>query len=345
MPSFRPVALALALAHVAGAALAAPARADDMNMANVVEPAAMVPRGHWRVRSNFSYTPYFQTLRKSVVQLKDCDPANPDPLTCGPGIERPVESRHYAEAATSIEYGVGDGLGVILRLPLAYVQQYSADSRLLPPYMASPVTFGAGDVSLGVRRALVDFEDLAVSVRFGANVPPGTHPLGNEILRCEETRVAGVPVLKDYTVFTAAPSADFGLGYSQALLPDLLSVQADFSLNYPFRRIRPESVVTWRGMRYNYGMGLEFQPIPGLGLHLDSLVVWANPAEQIESTRPDHILVCETGHFRADIVPGISYRVSDDLTIRASAVRPFLLNGFQRDFPFLIGVVGFTLDI
>lgn len=312
---------------------------------NLLEPATPAPRGHWQIRTSLSYTPYFQTLRKSVVQLKDCDPANPDPQTCGPGIERPVESRHYAETAAAFEYGVTDGLGVVFRLPLAYVQQFSSDPRLLPPYMTSPVTFGPGDVSLGVRRALMALDDLAISVRFGANVPTGTHPLGNEILRCEQTQGAGAPVLKDYTVFTSVPSADFGLAYRQAILPEVLSVQADLSLNYPFRRTGPEAVVTWRGMRYNYGMGVEYQPVPGLGLHLESLVEWANPAEQIEAARPDHILICETGHFRADLVPGVSYRVAEGLTFRASALRPVLLSGFQRDFPFLVGMVGFTLDL
>ncbi len=333
--------MACALAWVAGALPPLlPAFAGNM-----VEPAGLVPRGHFQIRQQVIYTPYFMTLRKSAPENKDCDPSNPDPTVCGPSLERPVESRHYAEAMTAVEYGLADGVDVLLKLPLAYVQQYSQDPKLLPPYMSSPTTFGAGDITVGVRRALMELQDLAVSVRLSANVPPGTHPLGNEILLCEQAKVNGVPVLKGYTVFTAVPSADLGFTYSQDLLPEMLKVQADMAVNYPFHRTGPEAVVTWRGMRYNYGMGLEFQPIPGLGLHLDSLVEWANPAEQIEEKRPDHILVCETGHFRADLVPGVSYRVADGLTIRASAVRPMLLNGFQRDFPFLVGMVGFTLDL
>jgi len=332
------VVLALAIAVI----FARPAQA-----ANLLEAGQVTVPGAWRIQSKLFYTPYFLTLIGGQPLAKDCsDPPAPAEVDkCPPKVIRPIESRHFVQLATTAETALFPGLGLRIGLPIAYVQQYSGAPAKLPPGVAAPLNFGVGDLSLGLERSLYEFEGGALSATLRANVPPMPSALGNEIYPCLMPDAAGKPTLKEFVVFPGAPSADLVFAFSQAIFPEVLLVHGNLSINFPFRRTGIEAATTWRGMRYDYGAGLEYWPLPLLGLHLESLVEWANPAEQVEAGRPDHILVCNTGHIRADLAPGVAVRIAEGVTLRAAVSTPIFQSGYQRDFPLLAGSVGLSLDL
>ncbi|MBM3266937.1 MAG: hypothetical protein FJZ01_04735 [Candidatus Sericytochromatia bacterium] len=337
------------------ASLALPAGVPPARAGLLGETDPMPEPGQWRIRTTAFYTPYFLTLinlatgsapPQYTVSLKDCkDPPSKDEADrCPPKVtDRPIESRHHAQVAAVAEAGLAPGMALRLAVPFDYVQQYSSNSKDLPPYMKSPTAIGVGDISIGLERSLYAYPGGNMHLTAAARIPPMAPALGNEIIRPCITDLAGKS--KDCVVFMAAPSADLSLAFNQALYADLLHSSARVAVNYPFRRSGVEDATTWRGLRFDFGAGLEVRPLPGLGLELNAIGQWANPAEQIEAGTFDHILVSTTGHVRIDLAPAISLRVADGMVLRASAASPVIQSGYQRDFPLLAGTLGLTVEL
>ncbi len=342
-------ALILVMAACLGVA-AEPARAGILSYADPLpEP------GRWRVRTSAYYTPYFLTLinlatgsaaPQYTVSLKDCkEPPSADEADrCPPKVtDRPIESRHYAQLAAVVETGLSPGMALRLGMPLDYVQQYSSNPKDLPPYMKSPTAVGVGDVSIGLQRLVYEVLGGRMLLMVNANVPPMSPALGNEIIRPCVTDAGGKT--KDCVVFLGVPSADLILDVTQALYSDVLHTRGNFTVNYPFRRTGVEDATTWRGLRFDFGGGLEVRPFPALGFQLMALGAWANPAEQVETGSLGHTLVSTTGFLRVDLAPSLSYRLADGMTLHAGAASPIFQSGYQRDFPLLAGSLGLSVDL
>jgi hypothetical protein len=316
----------------------------------LVEHGSLPEPGHWRIRTTAYYTPYYLTLINQatgsappqyVVALKDCkDPPGPEEANkCFPQVLRPNESRHYAQVAAVAEAGLSPGMALRLGLPLDYVQQYSSDRAKLPPYMKSPVAFGAGAVSFGLERSLYTIPGGQMDM----NVSPMGPALGDEIIKSCVADAAGNT--KDCVVFLGVPSADLRLYFDQALFSEFLRTIGVLTVNYPFRRTGVEDATTWRGLRFDFGAGLEARPFPGFGFQLTALGQWANPAEQVEAGSLGHTLVSTTGYLRLDLAPAVSIAVAEGVTLRGAVSYPILQSGYQRDFALLAGSAGLILDL
>ncbi|MBI6545654.1 MAG: hypothetical protein HY692_02610 [Cyanobacteria bacterium NC_groundwater_1444_Ag_S-0.65um_54_12] len=318
--------------------------------ANLLAEPEILLAGQWRLTGRATYAPYFLTLLDGQPQAKDCPPpakqTAADRQRCSSSIRRPVESRHWAEISTMLETGLGQGVGLALSAPLAMVVQYAQNPAELPPGIV-PWNLAFGDFSIMLHREIAAIPQTHMRISLQGNVPPMGTPLGNEWYLCPEKdaqgkdRVAdsGKLILREYVVFPAAPSVDLAIAVSRALLSRILTFYSNAGVNFPFRRVAPEPVVTWRGLRYTWNGGVEYRPFFWLDLQLEALGTWSNPAEQ------DRCKVCMTGYGRLDIAPGIAWRMTKSLKLRGALALPIWQTGYQRDFPFVTGIIGMVVDL
>ncbi|MNK72844.1 hypothetical protein D3C87_923300 [compost metagenome] len=272
------------------AMLALPGAAFTVNMSSSFVPEF----GQFEVLEYLSYSPYELKVINGETFL-----ANPDE---SPGY-------HYAEAWTSFEVGLGQGLSTTLIVPYDLWRQFDGQDG----------SIGFYDLTWALSRKIWDSEANAGRVRLRVDLATGN---------AERGLGAGVP----------------GLGFEHAsdykLTPQL---SAYLNLNY-FYRLRRTMVdeegligTSWSGQRFQINTALEWTLNDSWSVILEQMATWQEGAQENRQA------VSESGSTLVQLAPGVTWTLSPKLALQASVMIPVLRQGYQDAYRWT-AVFGTVLD-
>jgi len=270
--------------------MALPGAAYTVNMSSSFVPDF----GQFEILEYLTYSPYALKVIAGETYL-----ANPDE---SPGY-------HFAEAWTSLEVGLGNGISTSLVVPFDVWSQFDGQDGAAGLY----------DLTWTVSRKIWENDANSGRVRFRVDLATGNPDKGLG---------AGVP----------------GLGFEHAsdyvLTPQL---SAYLNLNY-FYRMRQTMVdeegmllTSWEGQRVQVNTALEWALNDAWAVILEQMASWQEPAHQ--HRLPD----AESGSLLVQLAPGVTWTLSPQLALQASAMLPVLRQGYQDAYRWSL-VFGTVLD-
>lgn len=267
---------AVLLAALSWALMALPGAAYTINL----NGADVLDFGEFELLEYLSYSPYELKVINSETFM-----ANPEE---SPGY-------HFAEAWTSLEMGLGNGISTSLIVPYDFWRQFDGQDGAVGLY----------DLTWTLSRKLWDAETHAGRLRLRVDLATGN---------AERGLGAGVP----------------GLGIEHASEVQIGSqLTAYLNLNYLYRLRRTavtedEVIVTaWEGQSIGLHTALEWHVSEAFSLIVEQLGSWQDMGH--ENRQP----VAESGALLLQLAPGVTWKFSDDLAFQASVLLPFVRQGYQ----------------
>lgn len=280
----------LLLGILAWAFTALPGAAYTVNMSSAYVPGF----GEVEILEYLSYSPYALKVIGGQTYL-----ANPDEA---PGY-------HFAEAWTSVEVGLGNGVSTSLAVPVDLWRQFDGQDGAMGLY----------DLTWTVSRKLWDAEAHSGRVRLRLDLPTGNEERGLG---------AGVP----------------GLGFEHASDYKLSAqLSAYLNLNY-FYRLRRTLVdqegilyTRWAGQRLQVNTALEWALNDQWAVILEQMASWQQPSQESRLLDP------ESGSLLVQLAPGVTWMTTPQLALQASVMIPVVRTGYQDAYQWGL-VLGTVLD-
>jgi hypothetical protein len=272
------------------AMLALPGAAYTVNLSSSFVPEF----GQFEILEYLNYSPYELKVINGETFM-----ANPEDA---PGY-------HFAEAWTSLEVGLGEGVSTSLVVPFDVWSQFDGQDG----------ASGLYDLTWTLSRKLWETEAHSGRARLRVDLATGNPDKGLG---------AGVP----------------GLGFEHAsdykLTPQLTGY---FNFNY-FYRLRQTKVdeqgallTSWSGQRFQLHSALEWALNDSWSVILEQMGSWQEPSQ--ENRQPDS----ESGSALVLLAPGITWTLSPQLAFQGSVMVPMLRHGYQDAYRWS-AVFGTVLD-
>ncbi len=272
------------------AMMALPGAAYTVNLSSSFVPEF----GQFEILEYLNYSPYELKIINGETFM-----ANPEDA---PGY-------HFAEAWTSLEVGLGEGVSTSLVVPFDVWSQFDGQDG----------ASGLYDLTWTLSRRLWEAETHSGRARLRVDLATGNPDKGLG---------AGVP----------------GLGFEHAsdykLTPQLT---AYLNLNY-FYRLRQTRVdeqgallTSWSGQRFQLNSALEWTLNDSWSVILEQMGTWQEPSQ--ENRQPD----AESGSTLVLLAPGLTWTLSPQLAFQASVMVPMLRQGYQDAYRWS-AIFGTVLD-
>lgn len=278
------------LGGLSWAIMALPGTASTINLSGSYVP----DYGQFEILEYLSYSPYDLKVINGQTYA-----ANPEDE---PGY-------YFAEAWTSFEMGLGQGLSTSLVLPFDVWRLYDGQDGATGLY----------DMTWTLSRKLWDEEAHSGRVRFRVDLATGN---------AEQGLGAGVP----------------GLGFEHASEYKLTSqLTAVLNLNYFYRLRRTmvdaegALVTSWPGQRFQVNTALDWAITDSWSLILEQLGSWEEAAQENRQA------LSESGSGLVQLAPGVTWTLSPQLMLQASVLVPIVRQGYQDAYRWS-AVFGTVLD-
>lgn len=277
------------LAGLAWGLLALPGAAYTVNMSSSYVPDG----GQFEILEYVTISPYdLKVINSTTYQANDEEPGY-----------------FFAEAWTSFEAGLGNGISTSLVVPLDMVQSPVPEDSAMGLY----------DLTWTLSRKLWTTDAHSGRVRLRVDLATG-----------DASRGLGAGV----------PGVGFEHSSDYSILPQL---KAYLNLNY-FYRMRQTGlseegalVTSWSGQRFQVNTAVEWLFNDNWAFILEQMGSWQEPGHA------HRVLDPESGSGQVQLAPGVTWTISPSLAVQASVMVPVIRTGYTDSYRWS-GVIGTVLD-